>query len=87
MSDKKSSKMIYCDGPANGAFPVKNIHHKGLHYMIVDSEAKTPSGFRDTMVKGKAKKPTKAELAAIKEAEEEEELAAMEAAELAAKEG
>ncbi len=80
-----SKKMIYCDGRVDGAFPIKDIHHKGLHYKIIDEKGDTPKGFRDTMIAGKAKKPTKAELAAIKEAEDDAELEKMEAEEAANK--
>lgn len=80
-----NQRMVYCDGPAVGAKPIHNVHHKGLHYALINEGEDTPKGFRDTMVATKTKKPTKAELAAIKEAEEEAELAAMEAEEAAKK--
>lgn len=81
-----SKKMIYCDGANDGTFPVKNSHHKGLHYKIIDEDAATPKGFRATMVASKTKKPTKAEMQA---AEDEALMAEMEAEEAAkkAKEG
>ena len=52
--------MIYCDSPLDGASPIKNIHHKGLHYAVVDEDADLPKGFRETPDKKKEAKPIKA---------------------------
>tara|TARA_R110000782_G_scaffold150064_3_gene242810 strand:- start:190 stop:363 length:174 start_codon:yes stop_codon:yes gene_type:complete len=50
---ESSTVMIYCDEKREGTFAVNNRKHKGLHYMIVDSEADVPQGFRATVVKAK----------------------------------
>jgi len=56
MSKKESSeKMLYCDGAKDGAFALNNPKHEGVHYIVVDSEADMPSGFRATLDKKKAK--------------------------------
>ena len=82
MSEDKAKRMVYCDGVSDGAEPVHNIHHKGLHYIVIDEDAKLPKGFRETVVKGKEKKLTAAEK---KQAQEDKELAEMQAEEDALK--